>query len=171
MFFLLPLQESIRCSVVLGDASLSPKSLGLSLECQGQQLPAPCWKMKRMTGGPTATSSLLEDEEDAWSGTYQPSAVEEAHLARTPSISLSSAFDSFCCDSSHLPAPPPWQLRDSDCCQHDPLDEETVEGGFSQPLQPSYEEVRGFAAVALFLPSLLSSSMGFSASREVAGAN
>ncbi|XP_015269686.1 PREDICTED: serologically defined colon cancer antigen 3 isoform X2 [Gekko japonicus] len=129
-------KESIRCSVMLGDDSLSPKSLGLSLECQ-----------ELFFSDPTATSSLLEDEGDGWSGSYRPSAVEEAHLARVPS----STFDSFSCDSSDLLTTSPWQLRESDCYQQDPLgkgdqslslDEETVEDGFYQPLQPSYEELK-----------------------------
>ncbi|KAL8174557.1 UNVERIFIED_CONTAM: hypothetical protein K2H54_048839 [Gekko kuhli] len=128
-------EESIRSSVMPGDDSLSPKSLGLSLECQ-----------ESFFSDPTATSSLLEDEEDGWSGAYQPSAVEEAHLARVP-----SSTDSFYCDSSDLLTPSPWQFRESDCYQQDSigrgdqslsLDEETAEDGFYRPLQPSYEELK-----------------------------
>ncbi|XP_060106643.1 endosome-associated-trafficking regulator 1 [Heteronotia binoei] len=138
--FLFSIQESIRCSVTLDNDSLSPKALGLSLECQ-----------ESFFSDPMTTSSLLEDEEDEWSGTYQPFAVEEAHLARVLSVSLSSTFDSFYCDSSDLPTPSPWQLKESDCYQNDPLgkgdrglslDEETVEDGFYQPMKPSYEELK-----------------------------
>nr|XP_056716722.1 endosome-associated-trafficking regulator 1 [Euleptes europaea] len=133
-------KESARCSVILDDDSISPKSLGLSLECQ-----------ESFVSDATAESSLLEDEEDGWSGTYQPSAVEEAHLARVPSISPSSTFDSFYCDPSDFPTPSPWQLGGSDCSHHGPLgkgdqslslDEEAVEDGFYPPLQPSYEELK-----------------------------
>ncbi|XP_054853649.1 endosome-associated-trafficking regulator 1 isoform X2 [Eublepharis macularius] len=132
-------KESARFSLML-DNNSSPKSLGLSLECQEPFPP-----------DSAVTSALLEDEEDGWIGTYQPSAVEEAHLARVPSISLSSTVESFYCDSSNLQTFSPWQLGRSDCYQHGllgkgdqsfSLDEDSVEDSFYQPLQPSYEELK-----------------------------
>ncbi|XP_077160946.1 endosome-associated-trafficking regulator 1 [Paroedura picta] len=131
-------KESVRCSVMLGDDT--SKTLGLTLECQ-----------ESFFSDPPATSSLLEDEEDGWSGTYQPYAVEEAHLARIPSTSLSSTFDSFYHDSSDLLTPSLWPLRESDDYQHDHLgkgdrssstDEESVQDGLYPPLQPSYEDLK-----------------------------
>ncbi|XP_048368772.1 endosome-associated-trafficking regulator 1 isoform X2 [Sphaerodactylus townsendi] len=133
-------KESARCPAVLDGASLSPESLGLRLECQ-----------ECFFSHPTAAGSLLEEEEEGWSGLYQPSAVEEAHLARVSSISLSSTFDSFYCDPSDLPTPSSWQLGGSDGYQDGPLeggdqssslDEETAEDGFYPPLQATYEELK-----------------------------
>uniref|UniRef100_A0A8D0HQ99 Endosome-associated-trafficking regulator 1 n=1 Tax=Sphenodon punctatus TaxID=8508 RepID=A0A8D0HQ99_SPHPU len=95
-------KESTRHTLILDNDSLSPKTLGLSL---GFQEP--------FFQDPTITNPLLEDEDD-WSGTYQPSAVEQAHLTGDSSCSM---FDSFYCNASELAeieTPPPWPLNERD---------------------------------------------------------
>ncbi|XP_063000502.1 endosome-associated-trafficking regulator 1 [Elgaria multicarinata webbii] len=120
---------------LLDDSSSSPRSLGLTLDPEEPFFP-----------DPTVTNSLLDDEDDDWSSTYQPSVVEEAHAAEVPSASLSSTYDSFYCDSSDVSNLRPfslWQLgllRKGD--QSSPRDGAAPGDGLSPPLQLSYEELR-----------------------------
>uniref|UniRef100_A0A8D0LC87 Endosome-associated-trafficking regulator 1 n=1 Tax=Sphenodon punctatus TaxID=8508 RepID=A0A8D0LC87_SPHPU len=132
--------ESTRHTLILDNDSLSPKTLGLSL---GFQEP--------FFQDPTITNPLLEDEDD-WSGTYQPSAVEQAHLTGDSSCSM---FDSFYCNASELAeieTPPPWPLNERDTMvfaargKRDPtfsaLGDSLGDGHYTlQPLD--YEDVSG----------------------------
>uniref|UniRef100_A0A8C5RTK7 Endosome-associated-trafficking regulator 1 n=1 Tax=Laticauda laticaudata TaxID=8630 RepID=A0A8C5RTK7_LATLA len=82
--------------LLLDESSFLAKSLGLNEDLQ-----------EPFFADPTALDSLLQDDEDDWSGSYQPSAVEEAHFVRASSVSLSSSpLDSFYCNVSDLQTSP-----------------------------------------------------------------
>ncbi|XP_053138076.1 endosome-associated-trafficking regulator 1 isoform X2 [Hemicordylus capensis] len=128
-------QESSRFSFRLDSEASSPELLGLSLEFREPFFP-----------DPVAESSLLEDEEEDWSSTYQPSAVEEAHSARASGTLLSSTSD-----LSDLQTFSPWQLGGSSSLPHAPLGKEEqslpVDGAalgedVYPPLRQSYEELK-----------------------------
>lgn len=104
---------------------------------------------------------MLEDDDDDedWSSSYQPSAIEEVHSTRVPSTT-------FYCDQSDLQAFSPWQLGGSDSLLQSPfgkgdpslpVDGTTMGHGFHPPLPQSYEEVRDhtFEPPPTFLPHLL----------------
>ncbi|XP_026545686.1 serologically defined colon cancer antigen 3 [Notechis scutatus] len=101
---------------------------------------------------PTALDSLLQDDEDDWSGSYQPSAVEEAHFVRAPSVSLSSSpLDSFYCNVSDLQTSSPEQPGRNDhvsCSrlgkgdQSSSSDQMSPEDGFCRLLQLRYQELK-----------------------------
>ncbi|KAH0615451.1 hypothetical protein JD844_004698 [Phrynosoma platyrhinos] len=137
-------KESSQFTLLLDDNSLSPESSRLRL---GFQEP--------FFSDPTVTPSLLEDEDDDdWSSSYQPSAIEDALLARTPDTSLNSTFDSFYdnpSDPSVLQSFSPWQLGGTDSLPSRPLGKgdqsspvDGMAGGesFCPPLQLSYEELK-----------------------------
>ncbi|XP_053138080.1 endosome-associated-trafficking regulator 1 isoform X5 [Hemicordylus capensis] len=128
-------KESSRFSFRLDSEASSPELLGLSLEFREPFFP-----------DPVAESSLLEDEEEDWSSTYQPSAVEEAHSARASGTLLSSTSD-----LSDLQTFSPWQLGGSSSLPHAPLGKEEqslpVDGAalgedVYPPLRQSYEELK-----------------------------
>ncbi|XP_053138082.1 endosome-associated-trafficking regulator 1 isoform X7 [Hemicordylus capensis] len=128
-------RESSRFSFRLDSEASSPELLGLSLEFREPFFP-----------DPVAESSLLEDEEEDWSSTYQPSAVEEAHSARASGTLLSSTSD-----LSDLQTFSPWQLGGSSSLPHAPLGKEEqslpVDGAalgedVYPPLRQSYEELK-----------------------------
>nr|XP_020650574.1 serologically defined colon cancer antigen 3 isoform X2 [Pogona vitticeps] len=134
-------QEPGRSSQLLEDDSFSPDSLTLSLGLREPFFP-----------DPTVTDSFLdddEDEEEDWSRTYKPSAVEDTHHAsRAPGTSRSSCFDSYYGDLSTFS---PWQpagkrgpprdpRRDGD--DSSPADGAALGEGFYPPLLPSYEELK-----------------------------
>ncbi|XP_007440534.1 serologically defined colon cancer antigen 3 [Python bivittatus] len=136
-------KESLRYSLLLDDSSFLAESLGLDKDLR-----------EPFFADPTASDSLLRDDEDDedWSSTYQPLAVEEAHLARAPSASLSnSTLDSFYCNLSDLQTFSPEQLGKSDHVSRDTLgkgdqsspgDPVSPEDGFCQLLQLRYEELK-----------------------------
>ncbi|XP_063172305.1 endosome-associated-trafficking regulator 1 [Candoia aspera] len=136
-------QESLRSSLFLDESSFLAESPGLSKDLQ-----------EPFFADPTVSDSLLhgDDDDDDWSSTYQPSAVEEAHLARAPSGSLScSTSGSFCCNLSDLQTFSPEQLGRSDRIsrgslgkgdQSPPGDQMSPEDGFYRLLQLRYEELK-----------------------------
>ncbi|XP_042336453.1 endosome-associated-trafficking regulator 1 [Sceloporus undulatus] len=137
-------KESSQFTSLLDDNSSSPDSSRLRLDFQ-----------EPFFSDPTVTPSLLEDEDDDdWSSSYQPSAIEDALLARTPDTSLSSTFDTFYGnppDPSVLQSFSPWQLGGTDSLLGPPLGKgdqsSPVAGtaggeGFCPPLQLSYEELK-----------------------------
>ncbi|XP_044309109.1 endosome-associated-trafficking regulator 1 isoform X3 [Varanus komodoensis] len=127
----------------LDNSSLSPQSFGLSLDLREPFFP-----------DPTVTNSLLDDEEDDWSTTYQPLAVEEAHSTRGPSASLSSTSDSLYSnrsDVSDLGSFSAWQLGGNGSQPQGPLgkgdpsspqDGVATGDGFLPSPQLSYEELK-----------------------------
>ncbi|XP_034957273.1 endosome-associated-trafficking regulator 1 [Zootoca vivipara] len=127
-------KDSSRFSLLLDDSPSSPGSLDVAFH-------------KPFPPDPMATNSLLEDEDEdsEWSSTYQPSAVEEAHLGRVSSPSLDSTPDSFCCDPSDLSELQrftPWKLEAKED-QSLPVD--GAAGGDSfylPPCQLTYEELK-----------------------------
>lgn len=137
---LLRLQGPLRSCLLLDESSFLAESLGLN-----KDLREPFFE------DPTASDSLLQDEEDDWSGSYQPSAIEEAHLVRAPSASLSSSpIDSFYCNVSDLQTFSPEQLGRNDhvscgCLgkgdQSSLSDQTSPEDGFCRLLQLRYQEV------------------------------
>ncbi|XP_061460177.1 endosome-associated-trafficking regulator 1 isoform X1 [Rhineura floridana] len=126
-------KDPLRFSFLLDDSSLSPGSLGLGLR-------------EPFAPDLMATNSLLEAEDDdnEWSSTYQPSAVEEAALGWEPSASLSSTYDSFYgnpSDLSELHSFSPWKLVGKED-QSSPGDGTVTGGGFYPSRQLSYEELK-----------------------------
>nr|XP_028606096.1 endosome-associated-trafficking regulator 1-like isoform X1 [Podarcis muralis] len=127
-------KDSSRFSLLLDDSTSSPGSLDVAFH-------------KLFPPNPMATNSSLEDEDEdsEWSSTYQPSAIEEAHLGRMPSTSLDSTHDSLCCnpsDLSELQRFTPWKLGAKED-QSLPVD--GAAGGDSfylPPCQPTYEELK-----------------------------
>uniref|UniRef100_A0A8C6XA29 Endosome-associated-trafficking regulator 1 n=1 Tax=Naja naja TaxID=35670 RepID=A0A8C6XA29_NAJNA len=130
----------LRPCLLLDESSFLAESLGLN-----EDLREPFF------ADPTALDSLLQDDEDDWSGSYQPSAVEEAHLVRAPSISLSSSpLDSFYCNVSDPQTSPEQPGRnDHISCgclgkgdQSSPSDQMSPEDGFCRLLQLRYQELK-----------------------------
>ncbi|XP_033021577.1 endosome-associated-trafficking regulator 1-like isoform X2 [Lacerta agilis] len=127
-------KDSSRFSLLLDDSPSSPGSLDVAFH-------------KQFPPDPMATNSSLEDEDEdsEWSSTYQPSAVEEAHLGRVPSTSLDSTRDSFCCDPSDLSELQrftPWKLGAKED-QSLPVDGAARGDHFYlPPCQPTYEELK-----------------------------
>ncbi|XP_078238972.1 endosome-associated-trafficking regulator 1 [Pogona vitticeps] len=132
-------QDPGRSSQLLEDDSFSPDSLTLSLGLREPFFP-----------DPTATDSFLDDdEEEDWSRTYKPSAVEDAHHAsRAPGTSRSSSFDSYYGDLSAFSS---WQPAGKRCLPRDPHgdgdDSSPADGaalgeGFYPPLPLSYDELK-----------------------------
>ncbi|XP_032088815.1 endosome-associated-trafficking regulator 1-like [Thamnophis elegans] len=133
-------EEPLRSCLLLDESSLA-ESLG-----SNKDLREPFFE------DPTPSDSLLQDEEDDWSGSYQPSAVEEAHLVRAPSASLSSSpIDSFYGNVSDLQTFSPEQLGRNDhvscgCLgkgdQSSLSDQTSPEDGFCRLLQLRYQELK-----------------------------
>uniref|UniRef100_A0A670YQ86 Endosome-associated-trafficking regulator 1 n=1 Tax=Pseudonaja textilis TaxID=8673 RepID=A0A670YQ86_PSETE len=138
---LIHLQGPLRPCLLLDESSFLAGSLGLK-----EDLREPFF------ADPTALDSLLQDDEDDWSGSYQPSAVEEAHFVRAPSISLSSSpLDSFYCNVSDLQTSSPEQPGRSDhvsfsCLgkgdQSSSSDQMSPEDGFFRLLPLRYQELK-----------------------------
>ncbi|XP_058015536.1 endosome-associated-trafficking regulator 1 isoform X1 [Ahaetulla prasina] len=134
-------EEPLRSCLLLDESSFLAESLGLNKDLR-----------KPFFADPTASDSLLQDDEDDWSGSYQPSAVEEAHLARAPSASLSSSpIDSFYCNVSDLQTFSPEEPGRNDhvscgCLgkgdQSSPSDQMSPEDGFCRLLQLHYQELK-----------------------------
>ncbi|KAG6938382.1 serologically defined colon cancer antigen 3 [Chelydra serpentina] len=121
-----------------------PEASGLSL-----RLPAPFFP------DPSAGDAPLDEEEEEaeWSGCYQPSAVEQAHLAGRGGASPGlSAADSDCTDWSglELEDSAPWQLDQSDPLGYaalGPGDQSPASAGGAgdgryHPLQPAFRELQ-----------------------------
>ncbi|XP_013919889.1 PREDICTED: serologically defined colon cancer antigen 3 isoform X2 [Thamnophis sirtalis] len=138
-------EEPLRSCLLLDESSFLAESLG-----SNKDLREPFFE------DPTPSDSLLQDEEDDWSGSYQPSAVEEAHLVRAPSASLSSSpIDSFYGNVSDLQTFSPEQLGRNDhvscgCLgkgdQSSLSDQTSPEDGFCRLLQLRYQEKRALKA-------------------------
>ncbi|KAM7144203.1 endosome-associated-trafficking regulator 1 [Macrochelys suwanniensis] len=122
-----------------------PEASGLSL-----RLPAPFFPDLSAGDAP-----LDDDEEEAaeWSGCYQPSAVEQAHLAGRGGASPGlSAADSDCTDWSglELEDSAPWQLDQSDPLGYaalgpgdqSPASAAGAGDGRYHPLQPAFRELQ-----------------------------
>ncbi|KAJ6653308.1 hypothetical protein lerEdw1_009337 [Lerista edwardsae] len=140
-------KEPPRFPLILDQEDSSPlESPGLNVGFQEPFFP-----------DPTAVSSALEDEEEDedWSSSYQPSAVEEVHSAGAPSTSTGSALDSFyghpSSDWSDLQAFSPWQLGGGSPLIRSPLRrgdhslpaDGAAEGdGLCPPPPRSYEELK-----------------------------
>ncbi|XP_070614994.1 endosome-associated-trafficking regulator 1 [Erythrolamprus reginae] len=131
----------LRSCLLLDESAFLAESLGLNKDLS-----------EPLFADTTASDSLLPDDEDDWSGSYQPSAVEEAHSVRVPSASLSSSpIDSFYCNVSDLQTFSPEQLGQDDhvsCgCLHEgdqssPTDQMSPENGFCRLLQLRYQELK-----------------------------
>ncbi|KAL7978463.1 hypothetical protein Chor_004280 [Crotalus horridus] len=117
-------QGSLRSCFLLDESSFLAESLG-----SNKDLREPFFE------DPTALDSLLQEDEEDWSGSYQPSAVEEAHLVRAPSASLSSSpLNSFSCNLSELQTFSPDQLGGNDhlsCSCLGKGDQSSLSGGMS----------------------------------------
>ncbi|KAM3825418.1 endosome-associated-trafficking regulator 1 isoform 2-T2 [Vipera latastei] len=134
-------EGSLRSCFLLEESAFLAESLGLNKDMR-----------EPFFEDPTALDSLLQDDEDDWSGSYRPSAVEEAHLARAPSASLSgSPLNSFSCNLSDLQTFSPEQLGRNDhiscsCLgkgeQSSPSDGTSPEDGFCRLLQLRYQELK-----------------------------
>ncbi|KAM9207008.1 endosome-associated-trafficking regulator 1 isoform 3-T3 [Dugong dugon] len=100
-------KEAPRHSLGLEHSPPSAQTLGYGLE-----YPQPFFE------DPTGAGDLLdEDEDDAWTGTYMPSAVEQTESLRAASTSPCSTYVSFFSGPSELAGPeslPPWTLSDTD---------------------------------------------------------
>ncbi|XP_030063494.1 endosome-associated-trafficking regulator 1 isoform X2 [Microcaecilia unicolor] len=101
---------------------------------------------------PTLDDILDDDEEDGdWSGSYQPSVIEESQGARTAGPSLSTTYDSFSLNPSELAGIKSfvtWQLNDSNDFKLHSTDQDfvadrsPVEHVDFYSLQKDYENVK-----------------------------
>ncbi|XP_074150201.1 endosome-associated-trafficking regulator 1 isoform X2 [Sminthopsis crassicaudata] len=103
-------KESTRHTLGLENNSPTSKTVGYSLEYE-----------EPFFQDPTGAGDLLdEDEDDDWSGTYRPSAMEQTHASRVnTSPSPRSTYISFFSNPPELPGIEslgPWTLNDSDSC-------------------------------------------------------
>ncbi|XP_012637497.1 endosome-associated-trafficking regulator 1 isoform X2 [Microcebus murinus] len=103
-------KEASRHSLGLDHNSPTSQPVGYGLEYQ-----------QPFFEDPTGAGDLLDDEEDeddGWTGTYLPSAMEQTHSARvTTSTSPSGTYLSFFSTPSELAGPkslPSWTLSDTD---------------------------------------------------------
>uniref|UniRef100_G3VZU8 Endosome-associated-trafficking regulator 1 n=1 Tax=Sarcophilus harrisii TaxID=9305 RepID=G3VZU8_SARHA len=103
-------KESTRHTLGLENNSPTSKTVGYGLEYE-----------EPFFQDPTGAGDLLdEDEDDDWSGTYRPSAMEQTHASRvTTSPSPRSTYISFFSNPpelSGIESLAPWTLNDSDSC-------------------------------------------------------
>lgn len=101
-------QEATRHSLGLDCSSPPSPPVGFGLEFQ-----------QPFFEDPTGAGDLLDEDEDedGWSGTYLPSAVEQTHSRVSASGSPCSTYISFFSSPSEAVGPeslPPWALSDSD---------------------------------------------------------
>ncbi|XP_036607442.1 endosome-associated-trafficking regulator 1 isoform X2 [Trichosurus vulpecula] len=103
-------KESTRHTLGLENNSPTSKTVGYGLDYE-----------EPFFQDPTGAGDLLdEDEDDDWSGTYRPSAMEQTHASRVATgTSPHSTYISFFTNPSELSgieSLAPWTLNDSDSC-------------------------------------------------------
>ncbi|XP_074066806.1 endosome-associated-trafficking regulator 1 isoform X2 [Macrotis lagotis] len=103
-------KESTRHTLGLEDNSPTSKTVGYGLDYE-----------EPFFQDPSGAGDLVdEDEDDDWSGTYRPSAMEQTHASRiAANTSPRSTYISFFSNPSELSgieSLAPWTLNDSDLC-------------------------------------------------------
>ncbi|XP_020837558.1 endosome-associated-trafficking regulator 1 isoform X2 [Phascolarctos cinereus] len=103
-------KESTRHTLGLENNSPTSKTVGYGLDYE-----------EPFFQDPTGAGDLLdEDEDDDWSGSYRPSALEQTHASRVATTasprSTYISFFSNTSDLSGIESLAPWTLNDSDSC-------------------------------------------------------